>query len=108
MSDTPTRWRRFKKHPAVKTGLAVGGAAAVGALALLAWRSQEGIKQASSALIENVPEFTATFESIGKEVPKQSPTEHAVKAHSRLQHYGPGRTEVKMVPILSYTRGGNA
>ncbi|MCD5341537.1 hypothetical protein LR392_04755 [Arthrobacter sp. AK04] len=109
MSQVPTRWQRFKEHPAFKTGLAVGALAAVGGVTFLTLRSPEAFKQVSTALLEKVPEFTeAAFEGMGDEVIRKSPTEHSVSGHQRLQHYGPGRTESKIVQVSSYSRGCSA
>jgi hypothetical protein len=109
MSQGPTRWQRIKEHPAFKTGLAVGALAAVGGVAFLTARSPEAFKQVSTALLGKVPEFTETaFEGIGDEAIRKSPTEHSVSGHPRLQHYGPGRTETKIVQVSPYSRGGSA
>lgn len=109
MSQSPTPWQRIKEHPAFKTGLAVGALAAAGAVTLLTLRSPEAFKQVSTALLEKVPEFTeAAFEGIGDEAIRKSPTEHSVSGHPRLQHYGLGRTETKIVQVSPYSRGGSA
>lgn len=109
MSQGPTRWQWIKEHPAFKTGLAVSALAAVSGVAFLTARSPEAFKQVSTALLEKVPEFTeADFEGIGREAIRKSPTEHSVSGYQRLQHYGPGRTETRMVQVSPYSRGGSA
>lgn len=109
MSLLPTRWQRMKEHPAFKPALAVGGLLAVGGVTLLTLRSPEGIKPVSTAVLEKVPEFIgAAFEGIGETTSSRSPIEHMVNGYSRLQHYGPGSTETKIVQISSYLRGGSS
>lgn len=109
ISEVPTRWQRIKEHPAFKPVLAVSGVVAVGGITLLTLRSQEGIKQVNAAALAKVPEFTeAAFEGIGEMASRKSPVEHMVNGYQRLQHYGPGGTEAKIVEISSYLRGASA
>lgn len=109
MREVPTRWQRIKEHRAFKPVLAVGALAAVGGVALLTSRSPEALKQVSAAVLEKIPEFAeAAFEGIGADGIRKSPTEHNVNEHQRLQHYGPGRTETKIIQVSSYSRGGGA
>lgn len=108
ISEVPTRWQRIRKHPAFKPVLAITGLAAVGGVALLTIRSQEGLEQVN-AVFAKVPEITeAAFQGVGEVASRKSPVEHAVSGYQRGQHYGPGGTEEKIVQISSYLRGGSA
>lgn len=109
MSEISTRWQRIKESPAFKPVLTAGGLAVAGGVLLLALRSQEGMNQVSAVVLEKIPELTgAAFEAIREEASRRSPVEHAVKGYERLQHFGPGGTETKIVQILPYSRGGSA
>ncbi len=104
-----TRWRRIKDHPAFRPVLVAGGLVAVGGI-MLALRSPEGVKQVSAKVLEDIPEVAraAAFRTIGEEASRMSPVEHIVNGYERLQHYGPGRAETKIVKVSAYLRGGAA
>lgn len=109
MSRIPSRWQRIKEHRAFKPGLAVVGLVAVAGVTHLTSRPHEGITQVSAAVLEKFPEFMGVaFEGSGEETSRKSPIEHSVNGYQRLQKYGPGRTETKIVQISPYSRGGSA
>lgn len=105
----PSRWQRIKEHRAFKPGLAVVGFVAVAGIALVTSRLNEETDQFSAAPWERLPEsMLAASEGVGDGTSRKSPNEHMVNGHQRLQKYGPGGTQMKVVQVSSYSRGNSA
>lgn len=108
-NEVPTRWQRIKEHPALKPVLVVSGIVAAGGITLLTLRAPEGIKQVAAAALVKVPEYTETaFGGIAEVASRRSPVQHVVNGYERVQRYGPGGTEAKIVKISSHIRGSSA
>ena len=108
-SEIPTRWRRIKEHSVFKPVLAAAGLVAVGGVVFLTSKSQEGSEQTSAAILDAFSELARTaFEGIGAGTSRKPPIEHTVNGYERIQHFGPGGTETRVVQVPSYSRGGRA
>ncbi|GAA1350976.1 hypothetical protein GCM10009636_10750 [Arthrobacter koreensis] len=108
-NEVPTRWQRIQEHPALKPVLVVSGIVVACGITLLTWRTPEGIKHVAAAALVKVPEYTeSAFDSIAEVASRRSPVQHVVNGYERVQRYGPGGTEAKIIKISSHIRGGSA
>lgn len=105
--ESSTRWQRIKGHRYFKPALALGGFVVLGGVALLATKSPEARETVKASILDGLLEVRHEPSDVRSEAPKRtSPARHTVTGHERRQHFGPGRTETRMVPIQSYPRGG--
>ncbi|MBP2412042.1 hypothetical protein JOF48_000841 [Arthrobacter stackebrandtii] len=102
-----TRWQRIKGHRYFKPALAIGGLVTIGGISFFAAKSPEAREAAKDLFIDGLSEIVHESGNVTSEASKRkSPAGHTVSSHERRQHFGPGRTETKTVPIPSYPRGG--
>lgn len=105
--ESSTRWQRIKEHRYFKPALAVGSAVVIGGIAIVAAKSPEAREAVKTTILDGLSEVVHETGDVTSEASgRKSPAGHTVSSHERLQHFGPGRTETKMVPIQSYPRGG--
>lgn len=100
---SPSGFRRIVAHKAfVPSVLAVVG------VALLATRALEPLPRLMRAVAARPEVAIGVLETVADVATRNSPVEHVVRSYERLQHYGVGGAESKLVHIASHARGGLA
>jgi len=102
-----SRWHRINSHPAFGPVLTLTGLVAGLGLTILMSRSPQASKQIVAAVREAVPDrCPKNLLANANQITRTPPIEHMVSGHKRLQHYGPGGSQTKLVKVQSYSRGG--
>lgn len=87
------RWHQFRNSGALGPTLKLaGGAVAVAAVLLLPSSSRKSLIGPAGQVLEKAL--------------RTSPVKHAVSGYTRIQHFGTGNAQTKVVTIAPFVRGG--
>lgn len=102
----PPLWRRVVEHKTFLPTVITLGSLVAGGIALMVTRSPGAAREVAGRVSTHAPQLSSVANKVLEATARMSPAEHLVSGYQRVQHFGPGGVDTRVIQVAPYMRGG--